>query len=301
MRLALPHEVRLQVYKQFDKVAMAHLPTLLETLNARLASEGILPHLKFVRLPRRLVIPDKVREAEVAAATRGEPASTAPHMPGLQPAFGGERQTPPRGDGCWIDQHDSSTHGVVRRRLAWTSSRTGHALLLNRRSLRKDGHDLDGLARGLAAGWLQLVEDMHPAELAWLATLADLQRNAGNLPDTADTRMGINARRMPRRSVGGMVDVSNTMTDQTMGHLGNLSVGGMLMIVSTRLVEDALYQVRFTLPDGVEHPVEVGAHVLWLAEASAPGQFWAGLRFLGLAPEFKRRLRAWIELDASAS
>ena len=202
--------------------------------------------------------------------------------------------------GCWIDQHDSSMHSVVRRRLAWTSSRTGHALLLNRRRLRIDGDDLDGLARGLAAGWLQLVEDMHPAELAWQATLADLQRNAGNLPDTAKARMDSNSRRMPRRTVGGSVYVFDTMTDQTMGHLGNLSVGGMLLIASTRLVEDALYQVRFALPDGVEHHIEVGAHVLWLAEASAPGQFWAGVRFIGLAPESTRRLRAWIELDASA-
>lgn len=83
-------------------------------------------------------------------------------------------------EGCWIELQDEAQGSVVRRRLAWTSARTGHALLLNRRSLRVDGDDLDGLARKLAAGTLQLVEDIHPAETAWQATLANLQRIASN-------------------------------------------------------------------------------------------------------------------------
>ena len=85
------------------------------------------------------------------------------------------------GDGCWVDLHDPTQGSVVRRRLAWTSARTRHALLLNRRSMRSDGEDLDGLARRLAAGRLQLVEqDVYPAELAWQATLANLHRIAGD-------------------------------------------------------------------------------------------------------------------------
>jgi len=84
------------------------------------------------------------------------------------------------GDGCWIDLLEPCHESVVRRRLAWTSPRTGHALLLNRRSVRIDGDDLDVLARRLAAGSLLLVEDIHPAEAAWQATLANLQRIAGD-------------------------------------------------------------------------------------------------------------------------
>lgn len=83
-------------------------------------------------------------------------------------------------DGRWIDLRDPAQDGVVRRRLAWTSTRTGHALLLNRRSLRVDGPELDGLARLLAAGELQLVEDdIPPAEAAWRATLGNLHRISG--------------------------------------------------------------------------------------------------------------------------
>ena len=112
--------------------------------------------------------------------------------------------------------------------------------------------------------------------------------------------MDSDSRRMPRRTVGGLIEVVDTMTEATVGHLGNLSVGGMLLIASTRLVEDALYQFRFALPDGDGHAIEVGAHALWRDDASAPGQSWVGLRFLGLAPDTTRRLREWIALDARA-
>ena len=112
--------------------------------------------------------------------------------------------------------------------------------------------------------------------------------------------MNSDSRRMPRRTVGSLIDVLDTMTEQPVGHLGNLSVGGMLLIASTRLVEDALYQFRFDLPDGDGHAIEVGAHVLWRDDASAPGQSWVGLRFLGLAPDTTRRLREWIEQDTDA-
>ena len=85
-------------------------------------------------------------------------------------------------DGCWIDLFDPADDSVVRRRLAWLSPRSGHALLLNRRGLRVPGDtNVDALARQLAGGRLQLVDaDLHPAELAWQATMANLERIAGD-------------------------------------------------------------------------------------------------------------------------
>lgn len=107
--------------------------------------------------------------------------------------------------------------------------------------------------------------------------------------------MGRESRRMHRRDVAGIIDVVDTMTGVSMGHLGNLSVGGMLLIASVPLVEDALYQCRFVLPANDEGYIDVGAHVLWLDQASAPGQSWAGVRFLGLDPHTTRRLRMWCQ------
>ena len=106
--------------------------------------------------------------------------------------------------------------------------------------------------------------------------------------------MGAESRRMPRRTVSGLNEVFDVMTEEVVGHLGNLSVGGMLLIASAPMVEDALYQLRFNLPDSPGPGIEVGAHVLWRDDASAPGQSWIGLRFLGLAPQATRSLREWI-------
>jgi hypothetical protein len=100
---------------------------------------------------------------------------------------------------------------------------------------------------------------------------------------------------MHRRDVAGIINVIDTMSGETMGHLGNVSVGGMLLIASVPLVEDALYQCRFVLPDSGGDSIEVGAHILWLDDASAPGQSWAGVRFLGVDPDTTRRLRAWCQ------
>ena len=81
----------------------------------------------------------------------------------------------------WLDIDDPAEERPVRRRLAWVSPRSGHALILNRRGQRVASDTLDSLARGLAAGQLHLVDaDTHPAELAWQATLANLARIGGD-------------------------------------------------------------------------------------------------------------------------
>ncbi|MDI1251732.1 DUF1631 family protein [Thermomonas sp.] len=82
---------------------------------------------------------------------------------------------------CWLDINDPAEERAVRRRLAWVSQRSGHALILNRRGLRVANDDLDSLARRLAAGQLQVIEaDTHPAELAWQSILANLTRISGD-------------------------------------------------------------------------------------------------------------------------
>lgn len=113
--------------------------------------------------------------------------------------------------------------------------------------------------------------------------------------------MNRESRRMRRRTVTAQVDVVDTMTEETVGNLFNLSVGGMLLIASVDLTDDALYQFRFAVPDGAGDPIEAGAHVLWRDAASAPGQYWVGVRFLGLAPEATRRLRQWIDEEADGA
>ena len=108
--------------------------------------------------------------------------------------------------------------------------------------------------------------------------------------------MGRESRRATRRAMSGTVLVTDTMTEEVIGRIGNLSASGVLLIASKPLTDDALYQFRFALPDNTgTQTVEVGAHVLWIDAASAPGQSWVGLRFLGLSTETTQRLRHWAE------
>jgi hypothetical protein len=107
---------------------------------------------------------------------------------------------------------------------------------------------------------------------------------------------GSEYRRARRRKVNHSIDVLDTMTEQVVGHLSDLSETGMLLILHHPLMTDALYQMRFKLPDdkGVEHVVEVGAHELWSDQAAAPGQVWTGFRFIDISGEDLAFIRNWV-------
>jgi hypothetical protein len=104
-------------------------------------------------------------------------------------------------------------------------------------------------------------------------------------------------RRTRRRKVSDTILVVDTMTDSVAGRLGNLSETGMLMMAAAPMVEDALFQFRFTLTDGrgAEHPIELGAHLLWQEPAGGSGQAWTGFRFITVPEEQMLQLRAWID------
>lgn len=109
-------------------------------------------------------------------------------------------------------------------------------------------------------------------------------------------------RRAPRRQAGGTIMVTDAMTGHVVGRIGNLSETGMLLIASEHLVEDALYQFRFTLQgtDGHDCALEIGAHLLWHDQAHAPGQVWAGFRFIAMSADQATRLRRWVEAPDSS-
>ena len=108
-------------------------------------------------------------------------------------------------------------------------------------------------------------------------------------------------RRAKRRKAPDTILVTDLMTERVIGRIGNLSETGMLLIAGEPLTDDALYQLRFTLPvaGGGDQAVDVGAHLLWLDRASAPSQLWAGFRFIALAEAQASRLRAWVDAPGS--
>ncbi|MGY0561001.1 PilZ domain-containing protein [Luteimonas sp. A277] len=108
-------------------------------------------------------------------------------------------------------------------------------------------------------------------------------------------------RRTKRRKAHHPIPVSDAMTGQVVGNIGNLSESGMLLMASGPLVNDALYQFSFSLPgsDGQTTELELGAHLLWSDQASAPGQHWVGFRFIGLGEQQLVRLRGWVSTPGS--
>ncbi|MFT3755056.1 MAG: PilZ domain-containing protein [Pseudoxanthomonas sp.] len=103
-------------------------------------------------------------------------------------------------------------------------------------------------------------------------------------------------RRAPRRKVRYPILVSDAMTGETIGRLGNISETGMLLVSTTALAEDALYQLQFKLDNGTgrEVRIDVGAHVQWVGTANTPGQAWMGLRFLTVSEPHATLLRQWM-------
>lgn len=104
-------------------------------------------------------------------------------------------------------------------------------------------------------------------------------------------------RRAKRKRAAEVIEVVDTMTEQTVGRLGNISESGMMLMTATRLMDDALFQFRFSVvdADGRTRPIEVGAHQLWSDAANVPGQYWAGFRFIDVARDDADLLRAWID------
>lgn len=107
-------------------------------------------------------------------------------------------------------------------------------------------------------------------------------------------------RRTRRRSVAHTISVRDAMTEEEVGRIGNLSESGLLLIGTSPMTEDALYQLRFTLGVGeVQRTLEIGAHQLWSDSASTPGQYWIGFRFIDIAPEAVAHVRSWIDAPGS--
>ena len=104
-------------------------------------------------------------------------------------------------------------------------------------------------------------------------------------------------RRSRRRQATDTIHITDAMTESVIGHLGNVSETGMLVMASAPLVNDALYQLRFTLSNGQQQrmPLEVGAHLLWQDNANSAGQTWTGFRFITVPQEQMLELRNWID------
>ncbi|MBX3688594.1 PilZ domain-containing protein [Dokdonella sp.] len=101
--------------------------------------------------------------------------------------------------------------------------------------------------------------------------------------------------RAARKRPDHTIMVVDQMTGEQTGHIGNLSLSGMMLIADHPFVEDALYQLAFTLPHANgQRTIEVGVHEQWLADGTVRGQQWVGLQFIDISEEDESALRQWL-------
>lgn len=102
-------------------------------------------------------------------------------------------------------------------------------------------------------------------------------------------------RRSSRKPVAAGVIATDVIGERALGSLCNLSTGGMLLIGKHEPRDEAIYQVRITLP-GERHPIELGLQEQWHDPAATPGQFWAGYRIIAATKEHEKLLETWLRM-----
>lgn len=104
-------------------------------------------------------------------------------------------------------------------------------------------------------------------------------------------------RRNTRKRAHHAIAVNDAIAGHQLGYVGNLSIDGMLLISGRQMPENALFQVKFELPNGAtakSHTLEIGLHEQWSETANVPGQFWTGFRIIDMGPEDYNILFDWV-------
>jgi hypothetical protein len=59
---------------------------------------------------------------------------------------------------------------------------------------------------------------------------------------------------------------------------------------------DAVYQVRFALPDSTHSvpALELGIQTQWFEVAATPGQYWVGYRIIAISQAQTASIEAWL-------
>lgn len=94
------------------------------------------------------------------------------------------------------------------------------------------------------------------------------------------------------------IEVTDTITGDSLGSVGNLSRNGVMLICIHPLRDDAIYQLKLSMPDRGE-TMEIGVHTMWTQHAATGAYQWSGHRIISISGEAAKLLDHWIRLDAS--
>lgn len=89
-------------------------------------------------------------------------------------------------------------------------------------------------------------------------------------------------------------ELMDLVSARVLGEVANLSPGGMMLITSSEIRIESLYQVEChaTAPDGCSTCFSAGVMVLWRTEASQRGAHWVGLQIIDIDEASRTELLA---------
>jgi hypothetical protein len=104
-------------------------------------------------------------------------------------------------------------------------------------------------------------------------------------------------RSAPRKPTTAPIEVVDSISGENIGRVGNISRTGMMLICHRPLRDDALYQLKFRLPDkrGAATDIETGVHTMWTELAATNGYQWSGLRIRPISGSAAGSLDKWVE------
>ena len=106
-------------------------------------------------------------------------------------------------------------------------------------------------------------------------------------------------RSAPRKPTSVPIEVTDSISGENIGRIGNLSRTGLMLICHRPLNDNALYQLRFRLPNprGINDEIETGVHTMWTDQAATNGYQWSGLRIISISGAAAASLDHWLELS----
>jgi hypothetical protein len=99
-------------------------------------------------------------------------------------------------------------------------------------------------------------------------------------------------RSSPRIRIDENIELIDINMEQSLGKLINISAGGFMLLASSDIPTNQLFQLRLSLPE--EDSVEFGAECLWVQETSDEGHFWVGFQIIDISEQATDRIESLI-------
>ena len=103
-------------------------------------------------------------------------------------------------------------------------------------------------------------------------------------------------RRFKRRTPEQRVEVYDLMTQELMGSVVNISEYGVMLLASSPVNVDTIYQCEFRFPAeyGFRSPFVVGIQEMWSEPVAAGGVTAAGYRIIDIERTDRMKIVEWI-------